>query len=62
MKPLYVIHYSLFKGGSVLNRYKFFETKERLDSFLKFAPWIKDNCIIFKNVELEGKDNNGIMN
>lgn len=56
MKPLYVIHYSLFKGGSVLNRYKMFETKKQLDNFLMFTPWIKNNCIIFKNIELEGKD------
>lgn len=56
MKPLYVIHYSLFKGGSVLNRYKMFETKKQLDNFLMFTPWIKNNCIIFKNIELEGED------
>lgn len=52
MKPLYVIHYSLFKGGSVLNRYKFFETQKQLDNFLMFTPWIKNNCIIFKNIDL----------
>ena len=51
MKPLYVIHYSLFKGGSVLNKYEFFETKEELDTFLMFNPWIKDNCIIFENID-----------
>lgn len=38
MKPLYVMHYTLFKGGSVLSRFKFFETKERLDNFLRFKP------------------------
>lgn len=52
MKPLYVIHYSLFKGGSILNRYKFFETKEKLERFLLFHPQIKDNMIIFKNIDL----------
>ena len=54
---MYVIHYTLFKGGSVLNRYKFFETKKELDNFLMFTPWIKENCIIFKNVDLiEGNE------
>lgn len=53
MKPLYVMHYTLFKGGSVLNRFKFFETKKQLDNFLKFKPWIKENCIIFKNIDDE---------
>lgn len=59
MKPLYVIHYSLFKGGSVLNRYKFFETQKQLDNFLMYKPWIKNNCIIFKNIQLleEVKEN-----
>ena len=52
MKPLYVIHYSLFKGGRVLNRYNFFETKEKLERFLLFLPQIKDNMIIFKNIDL----------
>ena len=52
MRPMYVIHYTLFKGGSVLNRYKFFETKKELDNFLMFTPWIKENCIIVKNVDL----------
>lgn len=51
MKPLYVIHYTLFKGGSVLSRFKFFETKKQLDNFLKFKPCIKENCIIFKNID-----------
>lgn len=53
MKPLYVIHFTLFKGGSALNRFKFFETKKQLDNFLRFTPWIKDNCIIFKNIDDE---------
>lgn len=59
MKPLYVIHYTLFKGGSVLNRYRFFETQKQLDNFLMFTPWIKNNCIIFKNIDLleEVKEN-----
>lgn len=53
MKPLYVIHFTLFKGGSVLNKYRFFETKKQLDNFLKFNPWIKENSIIFKNIDKE---------
>ena len=53
MKPLYVIHFTLFKGGSALSRYRFFETKKQLDNFLMFKPWIKDNCIIFKNIDSE---------
>ncbi len=53
MKPLYVIHFTLFKSGSALSRYKFFETKEELDTFLMVTPWIKDNCIIFKNIDKE---------
>lgn len=59
MKPLYVIHYTLFKGGSALNRYRFFETQKELDNFLMFTPWIKNNCIIFKNIDLleEVKEN-----
>lgn len=60
MKPLYVIHYTLFKGGSVLNRYKFFETQKQLDNFLMFTPWIKNNCIIFKNVDLLKEEENEI--
>ena len=51
MKPLYVVHFTLFKGGSALNRFEFFETKKELDDFLRFNPWIKDNCIIFKNID-----------
>lgn len=51
MKPLYVIHYTLFKGRSALSRFKFFENKKQLDNFLKFNPWIKKNCIIFKNID-----------
>lgn len=53
MKPLYVIHYTLFKSGSALSRYKFFETKKQLDNFLKFNPWIRENNIIFKNIDNE---------
>ena len=56
MKPLYVIHYSLFKGGSVLNRYKFFETQKELDNFLMFHPWILNNYILFKNVDKEDSE------
>lgn len=55
MKPLYVIHYTLFKNGGAFNRFRFFETKKQLDNFLKFTPWIKDFCIIFKNIDLEGE-------
>jgi hypothetical protein len=51
IKPLYVIHFTLFKGGSALNRFMFFETKKQLDNFLMLRPWIKKNCVIFKNVE-----------
>lgn len=58
MKPLYVIHYTLFKGGSALNRYRFFETQKELDNFLMFTPWIKNNCIIFKNVNLLKEEKN----
>lgn len=53
MKPLYVIHFTIFKGGSALSRFKFFETKKQLDNFLMFSPWIKENCIIFKNIDDE---------
>ena len=53
MKPLYVIHYSIFKGGCVRSFYRFFEKKEKLDDWLMFRPWIKDNCIIFKNINME---------
>lgn len=53
MRPLYVLHYTLFKGGSVLNRFKFFETQKQLDTFLLFHPYIKTNCILFKYVDLE---------
>lgn len=60
MKPLYVIHYTLFKGGSALNRYRFFETQKGLDNFLMFTPWIKNNCIIFKNVNLLKEEENEI--
>ena len=56
MKPLYVIHYSLFRGGSVLNRYKFFETQKELDNFLMFHPWILNNYILFKNVDKEDSE------
>ncbi len=56
MKPLYVIHYSLFKGGCVRSFYKFFEDKKHLDTWLMFKPWIKDNCIIFENINKEEKD------
>ena len=58
MKPLYVIHYSLFKGGSVLNGYKFFETQKQLDNFLMFTPSIKNNYIIFKNIDLLEEETN----
>ena len=52
MKPLYVIHYTVFpKGNSFKSLYKFFETKEQLDKWLKSKPWIKENCIIFKNID-----------
>lgn len=53
MRPLYVIHFTLFKGGSALSRYKFFETRKQLDIFLKFKPWIKENSIIFENIDKE---------
>ena len=53
MKPLCVIHFTLFKGGSALSRYKFFETREQLDRFLLFNPCIKANGIIFKNIDEE---------
>ena len=56
MKPLYVIHFSLFKGGSVLSRYRFFETKKDLYKFLFYHPEIVNNCIIFKNFDIKEED------
>lgn len=54
MKPLYVAHYTLFGfkyRSGFKSYYKFFETKEQLDRWLEFKPWIKENCIIFKNIK-----------
>lgn len=53
MKPMYVVHYTIFPKGSgtFKSLYKFFENKERLDKWLNFRPWIKDNAIIFKNID-----------
>lgn len=56
MKPLYVIHFSLFKGGSVFSRYRFFETKKDLYKFLFYHPEIVNNCIIFKNLDIKEED------
>ena len=53
MKPLYVIHFTLFIGGSALSRYEFFETKKQLANFLIFRPYIIDHCIIFKKIDKE---------
>lgn len=57
MKPLYVIHFTLFKGGSAITRYKFFENQRQLDVYLMSHPWIKNNCIVFKNIDCEDKSN-----
>jgi len=63
LKPLYVIHFTLFKGGSALSKYIFFETKKELDDFIFFHPLIGDNCIIFKNIDLlEVEDENNKSN
>lgn len=53
MKPMYVVHYTIFSKNSwnFKSLYKFFETKEQLDKWLSFHPWIKDNAIIFKNID-----------
>lgn len=53
MKPMYVVHYTIFPKNSwnFKSLYKFFETKEQLDKWLSFHPWIKDNAIIFKNID-----------
>lgn len=53
MKPMYVVHYTIFpkNSGTFKSLYKFFETKEQLDEWLSFNPWIKDNAIIFKNID-----------
>lgn len=53
MKPLYVVHYTIFPkySGTFKSLYKFFETEEELDAWLKFRPWIKENAIIFKNID-----------
>lgn len=51
MKPMYVLFFTYFTGGSVLSRYRFFESKKQLDNFLLFHPKIGDNFIIFKNLE-----------
>lgn len=56
MRPMYVIHYTLFRGGSVLNRYRFFETKKKLSNFLMVYPWIRQNCIIFENIDFIDKE------
>lgn len=57
MKPMYVVHYTIFPKGSgtFKSLYKFFENKECLDKWLNFRPWIKDNAIIFKNIEKSDK-------
>lgn len=53
MIPLYVVHYTIFYNNSLgfKSFYRFFETKEELDKWLSFRSWIKDNCIIFKNID-----------
>lgn len=53
MKPMYVVHYTIFPKnyGTFKSRYKFFESKQQLDNWLNIKPWIKENCIIFKNID-----------
>ncbi len=53
MKPIYVVFFNYFKNGGPVVRYTFFESKERLDRFLKYNPVIKERCIIFKKVDIK---------
>lgn len=56
MKPRYVVHYTVFPrySGTFKSMYRFFETKEQLDKWLGFNPWIRENAIIFENIERKG--------
>lgn len=54
MKSKYVIFYTLFStkyDHGFKSQYRFFETKEDLERFIKIKN-IKDNCMIFENIEM----------